>query len=319
MAGWVPTPRELLSDDLWLAETFTRGQARIDLYGLARHTPGHVRLKGVRIDLQRGELAWSEQALATRWRWSRGKVRRFLAELSAERVLVQRPSNLTSIIAMLNYDCQPVSSTADEAPVGASNGTAGRTVNGTQKNKETIKQPPPPTPSLSKGAAHQWREVEGELVDLGMVRAADAVAAAKSRHLSIEDVQSLIAEWRQHEGAWLIGALFQRLTGQLAAWPPVTPAFERQAASVASAAAQESLRVDCDRRRALNSAVQSQAAEHDRVYGPALDAMAEEQLRELFVAVLGEDEWALRCRRGKITSPQRAQLLEAIASQEAVA
>jgi hypothetical protein len=79
--GWIRLHRKLMDDPIWLAESFTRGQAWVDLLLLANHTDGYIRKRGIRIDLKRGDVGWSETELSKRWRWSRGKVKRFLTEL----------------------------------------------------------------------------------------------------------------------------------------------------------------------------------------------------------------------------------------------
>ena len=201
MAGWFHVYREIVDSDLWLAEPFTRGQALVDLYGLARHAAGHIRLKGVRIALARGQLAWSEQTLAKRWQWSRGKVRRFLAELTSEQLIVQQTSNVTSVITMLKYDQQAASDTA----AGTANRTADSTANGTRKNNETMKQSPPPAPStnpeVESGTEERWGEVGRKLRDRGISCVDDAVATADTRGLTPAEVLDLIDEWDRSAGA----------------------------------------------------------------------------------------------------------------------
>ena len=58
--------RSLLDHSLWGGEAFTRGQAWVDLIGHAAWKDGFIRVRGQRIDLERGELAWSERELAKR-------------------------------------------------------------------------------------------------------------------------------------------------------------------------------------------------------------------------------------------------------------
>lgn len=145
--GWFTVSRKLLDSDLWLSEPFTRGQAWIDLIGLARFTPGHIRLKGVRIDLARGQLAWSEISLAKRWKRSRGWVRRVLFELEKDQRIVQHKSSVTSVITVVNYDSyqsgstpgrtthETAASTANDTVGSTANDTVGSTADRTQKNK----------------------------------------------------------------------------------------------------------------------------------------------------------------------------------------
>lgn len=74
--------RSLLQSDRWLEEPFTRGQAWVDMFGLANHKDGYIRVSGYKVIVQRGQLGWSQRALCTRWKWSRGKLIRFLNELA---------------------------------------------------------------------------------------------------------------------------------------------------------------------------------------------------------------------------------------------
>jgi len=113
MEGWVKIHRQISMNDLWTAEPFTRGQAWVDLILLASHKPGFIRVRGVRTELQRGDVGWSEVALSKRWRWSRGKARRFLKELKTEQQIVQRKSSITTVICIVNYDYYQSGGTAD--------------------------------------------------------------------------------------------------------------------------------------------------------------------------------------------------------------
>ena len=65
--------RSLLNSERWLSETFTRGQAWVDLFGLAQHKNTYFRIRGIRVEVQRGQLAYSVLTLSKRWGWSRNK------------------------------------------------------------------------------------------------------------------------------------------------------------------------------------------------------------------------------------------------------
>jgi hypothetical protein len=102
--GYVKIYRCIQDTDLWDERPFSRGQAFLDLILLANHRDGIVRAKGRRIEVKRGQVGWSEVALANRWGWSRGKVRRFLKEQESEQRIVQQKNNATSVITICNYD-----------------------------------------------------------------------------------------------------------------------------------------------------------------------------------------------------------------------
>ncbi len=96
--------RDLLHSRRWLAEPFSRGQAWVDLFGLANHTAGYMRTRGVRVDLQRGQLGYSQLTLAKRWKWSRDKVRRYLRRLETAGDIIQQNTQVTTIISIVTYD-----------------------------------------------------------------------------------------------------------------------------------------------------------------------------------------------------------------------
>jgi len=69
------------------------------------------------IEIGRGCIGHSEDALAERWKWSRGKVRRFLNELKKDRQILQIPvqqnPRLTCLISIVNYDAYQTDGTTD--------------------------------------------------------------------------------------------------------------------------------------------------------------------------------------------------------------
>jgi len=104
MIGYVKIFRELCNHPIWVQEKFTRGQAWVDLILLAQHKEGYVRKRGIRIDLKPGQLAWSLKSLADKWRWSIGKVKRFLIELQTDGQIELQNTNVSTTITLLNYD-----------------------------------------------------------------------------------------------------------------------------------------------------------------------------------------------------------------------
>jgi hypothetical protein len=102
--GWIKLYRKLMINDLWIKEPFTRGQAWVDLLLLANHKDGFIRIRGIKIPVLRGQVGWSERKLGDRWKWSRGKVKRFISELQNEKQIDPQKNNETSIITIVNYD-----------------------------------------------------------------------------------------------------------------------------------------------------------------------------------------------------------------------
>ena len=141
--GWVKLHRKILGNYLWLSEPFTRGQAWVDLIILTNHEEASFRVRGVKIELKRGQCGWSELSLSERWKWSRGKVRRFLKELENERQIVQQKNNITTVITIVNYDEYQNGSTPNGTTSSTPNGHQTDTNKNDKNNKEeknTIKQ-----------------------------------------------------------------------------------------------------------------------------------------------------------------------------------
>jgi len=104
MEGWISIHRKIADNPLWLSEPFTKSQAWIDLIILATHKSSYLLIRGIKIDLKRGQVGWSEPRLAKRWRWSRSKVRGFLKLLEKEQQIVIEKSNVTQVLTLVNYD-----------------------------------------------------------------------------------------------------------------------------------------------------------------------------------------------------------------------
>ena len=139
--GYVKLWRRLQNSSLWKQEKFTRGQAWVDLIMLANHKPGYIRVRGIKVDIDRGQLAHSELTLAKRWKWSRGKVRRFLKELTSNPVqqIEQQKNNLTSLINIINYDQYQSDGTTDGHQTVHQTDTKRYTKRYTNKNDKNVK------------------------------------------------------------------------------------------------------------------------------------------------------------------------------------
>ena len=89
---------------------------------MANHTDGIIRSRGISVPVSRGQVGTSEVVMADKWGWSRGKVRRFLAELRKQGQIVQQNSNVNSLITITNYDLYQMVSTADDTANSTADG-----------------------------------------------------------------------------------------------------------------------------------------------------------------------------------------------------
>lgn len=116
--GYIKLWRKISDNPLWTDSKFTPGQAWIDLILLANHKVGHIRVRGIKVEVPRGYCGWSQVALSDRWKWSRGKVIRFLDELEMIQQIEQQKNNVTTLIKILNYDEYQCNGTADNTADG---------------------------------------------------------------------------------------------------------------------------------------------------------------------------------------------------------
>lgn len=95
--------RQIMENELYLDERFTKAQAWIDLLLLASHKDRTVKIRNVEIDLKPGELAYSQKTLAERWQWNRRTVRKFIDELKNQGMIHNRISKVTTVVSIINW------------------------------------------------------------------------------------------------------------------------------------------------------------------------------------------------------------------------
>ena len=137
--GWIKLHRKLQDNSLWLDEPFTRGQAWVDLVMLANHKPGYIRIAGQRIDVPRGSVGRGKEGLSKRWKWSRGKVNRFIKELENEGQISQKAVHRISLISICNYSEYQDDGTPDGTRDGTRDGHGTVHETDTNKNVKNVK------------------------------------------------------------------------------------------------------------------------------------------------------------------------------------
>lgn len=95
--------RKLLESEQWLEEPFTKGQAWVDLIGLANFADVKRTEGAKRVVYARGQVVTSVRALALRWKWSQEKVRNFLAALESDGTASTKKSRKGIVVTLENY------------------------------------------------------------------------------------------------------------------------------------------------------------------------------------------------------------------------
>ena len=134
--GYVKIHRDLVDHELWLKSPFTDGQAWVDLIMLANHKTGWIYSRGIRMDVERGQVGWSILSLSKRWRWDRSTVKKFLTFLQQQKMIkIQQQNNhITTIISICNYDKWQSGSATESATESATNPATAQQQNQQQRN-----------------------------------------------------------------------------------------------------------------------------------------------------------------------------------------
>jgi len=188
--GWIKLHRSIMDHPDWLAEPFTRAQAWVDLLLLANHKTGHIRKRGILIEVQRGQVGYSEESLAARWKWSRDKARRFLTRLKALNQITRKPAqqnpNLSSLISIVNYEAYQSSETTNKT-------TEKQQTIQEQECKECEEEPPPAISSKISELVKRYSDQE--IIN----QAFQAISSTRKTNRISDTVKlSILKSWEQY-------------------------------------------------------------------------------------------------------------------------
>ena len=159
--GWIKLHRSSMDNGLYFAETFTKSSAWIDLLLLANYQNNTVCVRGIMLNVKRGDVLAGEDFLAKRWKWSRGKVHRFLKYLASKPIhqIEQQKSNVCSMITILNYKVYQRDDTTDGTPSSTPSSTTDgqQTVQQTDTLKKDKKEKKEKNNNISEDAKHLAR------------------------------------------------------------------------------------------------------------------------------------------------------------------
>lgn len=133
--GYILLSRSMLTHKSYLTEKFCKQMAWIDLIFLANWKKSSYHIRGVRVAVPRGSVAWSLNALADRWSWSKGKVIRFLSDLETEQQIRLQKSNIINLISITNYNKYQLGDTTDGTTNGSTDRTTDRSTDGSHQKE----------------------------------------------------------------------------------------------------------------------------------------------------------------------------------------
>lgn len=149
--GWICLHRGWRDNPLFKGE-FSRADAWVWMIEAACWKPARTRIKGETVELQRGELSFSQRFLAEKWGWTKSRVDRFIADLRSENMIKTRSKNGASagqqagqgqsIITICNYAKYQDAADQQRGNGVEENGASAGQARGKEEqgNKETIEQ-----------------------------------------------------------------------------------------------------------------------------------------------------------------------------------
>lgn len=133
-SGFIKLFRQITKHWLWFADPFDRAHAWIDLLLMANWETGMNCINGITFEQQRGEIVVSIGYLAKRWRWSKGKVKRFLDALAGDGMIHTDGRAYGTSITIENYTFFQGGRRANGSANGSADGSQSK------KNKEEYKE-----------------------------------------------------------------------------------------------------------------------------------------------------------------------------------
>lgn len=104
--GWVSIHRKIWWSAIWQSyEPFDRRSAWIDLILMANHEDTEKIISASDTQkIRRGQIHLSISFLMNRWKWSKGKVMRYLSLLESAQMITKQHYNGRTLITIVKYD-----------------------------------------------------------------------------------------------------------------------------------------------------------------------------------------------------------------------
>ncbi|MGW5957088.1 hypothetical protein [Methylorubrum thiocyanatum] len=102
--GVFAVDRGLWSDPDFADEPFSEREAFLWLLSEAAWRPTSVRIGHHRVELDRGQCAFSTRFMAEKWKWSEARVRRYLGRLISAEIVCTRTDKIATHITIRNYN-----------------------------------------------------------------------------------------------------------------------------------------------------------------------------------------------------------------------
>lgn len=185
MIGYIKVHRSLFEHELWTREQFTKGQAWIDLIGMANFSAKEILVKNTFVTVGRGEILTAERELASRWQWSTTKVRSYLKLLESAKMIAVKKAPQGTVISIENYSKFQDMDTAEksaEKSTGKAEKKRGESTEKAEKKQEK---------STEKVPSYYIKKEKKDKKDNNSARAREAYGEFDNVFLSVAEFEKL--------------------------------------------------------------------------------------------------------------------------------
>ena len=102
--GWIKLHRQIRDSALWHSEPFSKAQAWIDLLLCMNHENNKIFFENKLIEIKRGQHITSYRKLSVEWKWSIGKVKRFIECLQSDNMINVEHFKNGTLLTVVNYE-----------------------------------------------------------------------------------------------------------------------------------------------------------------------------------------------------------------------
>lgn len=157
--------RGIWDHPMFAPEPYTEREAWLWMLGQASWEPRTMRVGRAHFEVTRAQFAVAMRYLATKWKWSEPRVRRFLKRCSSDAMVLVQPTREATLITICNYDEYQFSRRADVPSIDAQ--TDVQATQNKEIKKTNIDNPPSATKTyafesgairLNAADFEKWRE-----------------------------------------------------------------------------------------------------------------------------------------------------------------
>jgi hypothetical protein len=154
MSGWIKVHRQLTNHWIWDKPEYLKWW--MDILMQANIEPKKVLIKGQLIQVQRGEVIYSYETWANRWKINKSKVLRFLKMLEKDSMIELKSETVTTRLTICKYDTYQGERNDSETQVKRTRNASETQVKPTKEVKELNKE-------ISKETFLSLVEIEAEM------------------------------------------------------------------------------------------------------------------------------------------------------------